>query len=99
MTKAEYQLLKKLKDCRTLSPDTYKSLTQEEFKNAAIGLQRKGLANGIFVDQENGKCIQLSITDEGLIYKDNKFERYLTENRKWIITIIITILCALIAIL
>ena len=68
MTQSEKRMLEMLKEKKRLTPDTLKDFSQEEFTVASSGLHEKGLAIGIFIDQEKGKCVNIAITDSGLNY-------------------------------
>lgn len=68
MTQSEKRMLQMLKEKKRLTPDMPIGFSQEEFTVASSGLQKKGLAVGLFNDQENGKCVNIVITDIGLKY-------------------------------
>lgn len=65
MTQSEKRMLQMLKEKKRLTPDMSIGFSQEEFTAASLGLEKKGYAKGIFVDQEGGKCIQISLLNKG----------------------------------
>ncbi len=100
INKNEKKLLLLLKGRTSLQFDNVKDeITIGEFDDCAWSLKSKNLIDAIFNEKKH--CAYMTINQNGKAYllgNHKTKNSYLTENKKWIITTIISILAILVSI-